>query len=189
MAHKAFSPENKHWDFRGGVWVNPPPQQYHRFSVLIFALVQVRFVPQQSDKSERGHDAAGSPGGSAPPCDADTTARAFASLEGLTAGQIACRDDDDLSFGWGAASSSSASRSFEFPSASASFALPPPVDAPISAPAPSAMLPSDTGSDGRSPLFHRGPSRQQRSDSGRSRSSTADAPSLTQVAHMIWGSN
>lgn len=24
VAHKAFSPENKHWDFRGGVWVLPP---------------------------------------------------------------------------------------------------------------------------------------------------------------------
>jgi hypothetical protein len=147
-------------------------------------------VPQQSDKSERGHDASGSPGGGAPPSDTDTSARAFASLEGLTAGQIACRDDDDLSFGWGAAPSSSApSRSFEFPGGSGSFALPPPVDAPISAPAPSAAPPSDAGADGRSPLFHRGPGRQQRSDSGRSRSSTADAPSLTQVAHMIWGSN
>jgi hypothetical protein len=168
VAHKAFSPENKHWDFRGGVWV--------------------RFVPQQSDKCERGVDAAASPVGDAPHCDIDTSARAFASMEGLTAGQIACRDDDDLNFGWGSAPSSTAARSFDFPGGSSSFALPPPVDAPVS----STMLPSDISSDSRSPLFHRGPVRLQRSDSGRSRSSTAgaaDAPSMTQVAHMIWGSN
>jgi hypothetical protein len=162
VAHKAFSPENKHWDFRGGVWV--------------------RFVPQQSDKSERGFDAATSPGDSSHPGDADMAARSFASLEGLTAGQIACRDDDDLSFGWGAAPPAAAQRSFEFSAVSGSFALPPPVDAPSSLP-----LQSDTSSDARSPLFHRGPVRMQRSDSGRSRSSTADAPSMTQVAHMIWG--
>ena len=175
VAHKAFSPENKHWDFRGGVWV--------------------RFVPQQSDKSERGHDApqSSSPGGSAPSNEVDIGARAFAHLEGLTAGQMACRDDDDLNFGWGPAPSSAASRSFEFPGASGSFALPPPVDAPVSAPvsapAPSVFLPSDTGSDSRSPLFHRGPVRLQRSDSGRSRSNTAETPNMTQVARMIWGSN
>jgi hypothetical protein len=169
VAHKAFSPENKHWDFRGGVWV--------------------RFVPQQSDKSERGNDAAHSPGGTALPADMDMGSRAFASLEGLTAGQIACRDDDDLNFGWGPTPSSAASRSFEFPGASGSFALPPPVDAPVSASASSTLLPSDTLSDGRSPLFHRGLGRQQRSDSGRSRSDTAESPSMTQVAAMIWGSN
>ena len=171
VAHKAFSPENKHWDFRGGVWV--------------------RFVPQQSDKAERGSDAAlsSSPGGHASASDMDMAARAFASLEGLTAGQIACRDDDDLNFGWGGASSSTVSRSFEFPGASGSFAMPPPVDAAVSAHASSTLLTSDAGRDSRSPLFHRGPVRMQRSDSGRSRSTTADAPSMTQVAQMIWGSN
>ena len=146
-------------------------------------------MPQQSDKSERGADAAVSPGVGAPPCDMDTSARSYASLDGLTAGQIACRDDDDLNFGWGSAAPSSVSRSFEFPGGSGSFALPPPVDAPVSAPDSSAPLSSDISSDARSPLFHRGPVRMQRSDSGRSRSSTADAPSMTQVAHMIWGSN
>jgi hypothetical protein len=171
VAHKAFSPENKHWDFRGGVWV--------------------RFVPQQSDKAERGSDAAqsSSPSGGVASSDTDMGARAFASLEGLTAGQIACRDDDDLNFGWGTASSSAVSRSYEFPGASGSFAMPPPVDAPSSVSAHPTILPSDSSSDARSPLFHRGPGRLQRSDSGRSRSGTADAPSMTQVAHMIWGSN
>jgi hypothetical protein len=172
VAHKAFSPENKHWDFRGGVWV--------------------RFVPQQSDKAERGNDVlhSSSPGSCVPASDVDIGGRGFASLEGLTAGQIACRDDDDVNFGWGPSPSSNVSRSFEFPGASGSFALPPPVDAPVSASLRPAVLPVDMGADAsRSPLFHRGPGRQQRSDSGRSRSNTAETPNMTQVAHMIWGSN